>query len=414
MALLLRAQIGILLGCCICACTRESSTTVDVTVRDSAGVRIVENASQAWVREEAWRLSRQPSVDIGAAEGDRDYQLFRVFGAVRLADGRIVIASAGSNELLFYDPNGVFIKRIGGSGGGPGEFQSIVGFWPYAGSMFVVYDYRLRRTTVLDTAGTIVRMPRLEPTDYGGPAYPVGLFSDGSFLMLGGTNPTYDGDTRRVGVVWGSMPFYRYDPDGSLAESLGSFRGRETQYHRGTDGGMQLGTPFFGKAEFRVAAGDRLYVASSDRYEVRVYGWGGKLETIMRRAVEPVLVTETMLDRLKEARLAEARDDNVRRRMRSAFRQYSTPETLPVFGSDKTWIPFLLVSDSGDAWVRDYVFPDDTTNQWTAFDATGRLLCSLQLPARFRPLHIGHDFVLGRWWDELDVEHVQLYELIKP
>jgi hypothetical protein len=383
-------------------------------VRDSAGIRIVENESQVWAGEEVLRLSRQPIVDIGADEGDPDYELFRIVGAVRLDDGRIVVASDGSKELLFYDPNGVFIKKLGGAGGGPGEFQYINGFWSYGGSMFVVPDYRLRRTTVLDTSGTIVRMPRFEPTDYGGPAYPVGLFSDGSFLMQGGRDPTDDGDVPQVGVVWDSLPYYRYDRDGGLVNLLGTFRERERQHYRETDGEMYVSSPFFGKAEFRVAAGEKLYVAASDRYEVRVYSWDGKLETIMRRAVEPTTVTAETLDRLKEAWLAEAGDDNARRRLRTRFRQYSVPETLPVFGTRRVWVPFLLVSDSGEAWVREYVLPDDTTNQWVTFDAAGRLFGTVQFPARFRPLHIGHDFVLGRWQDELDVEHVQMYRLVKP
>jgi hypothetical protein len=29
-------------------------------------------------------------------------------------------------------------------------------------------------------------------------------------------------------------------------------------------------------------------------------------------------------------------------------------------------------------------------------------------------MHIGPDFVLGVWRDDLDVEHARLYELIKP
>ena len=31
-----------------------------------------------------------------------------------------------------------------------------------------------------------------------------------------------------------------------------------------------------------------------------------------------------------------------------------------------------------------------------------------------RPLEIGDDYVLGRFGDDLDVEHVQVWELVKP
>ena len=35
-------------------------------------------------------------------------------------------------------------------------------------------------------------------------------------------------------------------------------------------------------------------------------------------------------------------------------------------------------------------------------------------PADLSVIEIGADYLLGTWRDELDVEHVQLYELIKP
>ena len=42
------------------------------------------------------------------------------------------------------------------------------------------------------------------------------------------------------------------------------------------------------------------------------------------------------------------------------------------------------------------------------------MLGTMAFPINFVPRHIGDDFVLGSWRDEVDVEHVQLYELIKP
>jgi len=45
--------------------------------------------------------------------------------------------------------------------------------------------------------------------------------------------------------------------------------------------------------------------------------------------------------------------------------------------------------------------------------AEGELLGRMMVPFRFRPRHIGADFVLGTWEDEDDIPHVQLYMLIK-
>lgn len=35
-------------------------------------------------------------------------------------------------------------------------------------------------------------------------------------------------------------------------------------------------------------------------------------------------------------------------------------------------------------------------------------------PDRFDLYEVGDDYVLGRWRDAFDIEHVQLYDLIKP
>ena len=42
------------------------------------------------------------------------------------------------------------------------------------------------------------------------------------------------------------------------------------------------------------------------------------------------------------------------------------------------------------------------------------MLGTLSVPDRFVIHDVGRDFVLGKWTDDLDVEHVQMYELIKP
>jgi hypothetical protein len=93
-------------------------------VRDSAGVRIVENARPVWAPAEALRLSLSPALVIGTRP-EPSYELSRVAGAARLSDGRIVIADGGSLQLRFFDSQGVFSNAVGGPGEGPGEFRRI-------------------------------------------------------------------------------------------------------------------------------------------------------------------------------------------------------------------------------------------------------------------------------------------------
>ena len=108
--------------------TMLSFSTIGLTpvvgqqVRDSAGIRIVENARAAWSATEAMRLGGSPALVIGSRP-EAPYEFSRVVGALRLTDGRIVVADGASLELRFFDPAGTFMRSVGRRGEGPGEFR---------------------------------------------------------------------------------------------------------------------------------------------------------------------------------------------------------------------------------------------------------------------------------------------------
>ena len=56
---------------------------------------------------------------------------------------------------------------------------------------------------------------------------------------------------------------------------------------------------------------------------------------------------------------------------------------------------------------------EEGSPSWSVFDPEGRLLGTVVTPEDFAPKHIGDDFVLGVWKDEVDVERVRLYPLEK-
>ncbi len=74
------------------------------TVRDSAGIAIVENTGPAWSEGQRWSLGTEPTLRIGTVEGDLDYIFERVRGATRMDDGTIVVLEGGTNELRLDVP----------------------------------------------------------------------------------------------------------------------------------------------------------------------------------------------------------------------------------------------------------------------------------------------------------------------
>ena len=58
--------------------------------------------------------------------------------------------------------------------------------------------------------------------------------------------------------------------------------------------------------------------------------------------------------------------------------------------------------------------PSSQSTTWDVFDPTGRWLGPVRMPTGLRITDIGSDYVLGVWRDADDVEHVRMYELVKP
>jgi hypothetical protein len=73
----------------------------------------------------------------------------------------------------------------------------------------------------------------------------------------------------------------------------------------------------------------------------------------------------------------------------------------------------LLVDAEDNLWVREYSLPGELAFRWSVFDADGVFLGTLDVPEGLQLLDVGADRVLGSWRDDLGVEHVRMYELIK-
>ena len=72
------------------------------------------------------------------------------------------------------------------------------------------------------------------------------------------------------------------------------------------------------------------------------------------------------------------------------------------------------IDPGGNLWMRRFLPPGRTQPFWSVFGPDGGYLGEVTTPPDFTVLEIGDDYVLGIHRDELDVQRVQLYELLKP
>jgi hypothetical protein len=130
-----------------------SATMVGCRDRDSGEPAAQASASQDARPQEVWTLSDDPLLEIGVRAGEDHYELHNAWGSVRLDDGRIVVANAGSQELRFYDEEGSFLSSVGQNGEGPGEFRNPSRLRKAGGDTLLVWDERLWRISYFNPEG---------------------------------------------------------------------------------------------------------------------------------------------------------------------------------------------------------------------------------------------------------------------
>jgi hypothetical protein len=396
----IRTLAGLLLVV-LSGCGRETSRQQPI-VRDSAQVEIVEYALGTDANVPVWEVSPSPLLQIGTLEGDPEYQLHRAMGAARLANGGIVVANAGTHELHFFDTAGRFLHSTGRKGGGPGEFASLSAVWTAADDSLVTWDWGNSRLTFFDAAGRFARTVALTLVEGRGLPLPVGQLPDGQLLVLGIGFPT-PGVTS--GVLQDTAALYLCNAQGEPADSLRQFPYSDLQLFETPHGPSVTRLPF-GRTTQVGTAGNGFFIGTAATYELRLYSSDGTLRRIVRREHQPRPVTDADIRRYKDRRMATASEmEKTRFALERRLDETDYPSTMPAFGN-------VLVGRDGHLWVADYTAPGEASH-WTAFNRTGRMVAALETPPGFLVFEFGSDYVLGRSRDELDVEHVQLYSLVK-
>ena len=156
---------------------------------------------------------------------------------------------------------------------------------------------------------------------------------------------------------------------------------------------------------------DGLYLTLGENRgpEILEYDNSGRLRRLIR-LVEPVLApSREDLEELVEFELhPHAMPDTTRERITAArlrrYEEMPLPKIMPVFSR-------LLVDDTGWLWAELFRFDVRAPARWLVFGPNGEGLGSVDMPPDLDVWQIGHDFVLGVWQDEHEVEYVRRHAL---
>ena len=370
-----------------------------VAVRDSAGVTIVTNDPPAPDSRLPWQFSEHPALSIGSVDsGDAD-DLYRVQDATLLADGRIVIANAGSGEIKVFHADGSHSGTWGRQGEGPGEFSrgpNVVAHWP--GDSIAASDPGGHRVSLFDMDGDHGRDIALDPTLLG----VIDLLPDGKMFAKGSLlvnrRATGSPDLIRSDLEWAVL-----DVDGTRDVSLGEFPAFEDWAVTMPDGSIGEQTHPFGRTTVGTLWGNLLAIGVQDSYEIKAFGPDGSLIRIVRRDGDPGETTQAELDEYF-ARQVAGRPAEVQSRMLNMVRDMPLVESYPAFEE-------IAGDRAGYLWVREYRMFGEGDPVWTVFDPEGRVQGLVETPSGLTVFEIGEDHVVGLGEDELGVEYVQVWGL---
>jgi hypothetical protein len=393
---MLRRRLALASIAAATAACGDAGTASHTTVRDSAGITIVENAAPDSASETWWSVG-SPVTSIGGAEAEGGSALFRVASALRLADGGVVVADGGSAELRFFDAAGNWVRTAGHKGEGPGEFQrfGILAWGP--GDSLIVYDGGLRRVSMLGSDGTFGRDFQLG----GGSGTLVARLADGGLVGTTSVRVASD-ESMTSGLMRPDMYVIVYDGLGSATDTLGVFPAAERGVAVQSSNGQITSISIFAQSWYHNtgvgALDDHVIVGTQDQPELRVYGRDGALTRIVRAGGEVIAATDETMAPFIERSVAQAQPErqvDLRKSMEAAPR----PEFMPALGG-------FVIDRDRRIWVAD---PDVGTagpTDWTVFDAEGRRIARIRMPATYRLLDAGTDWIVGIERDDLDVERV--------
>ncbi len=383
-------------------CGDEPSRSTGIQVTDSSGVTIVDNGNLDRTRE--LLASGTPTLEIGSMDGEEEFLLHQVTGAVRLSNGGVAVTNGGTRELRIYDADGAHRATAGGSGEGPSEFGYPVGL-RVLGDTIVVQD-RLDRV-YFDSDGSFLRRTSTDSRAMADVMTRAGGMSEGGVWMADGSffAPIYQWDEHppEAGPPFRpSMTFVRVSSDLSSLDTLGTFGGILQQYvDIGRDRPSATVPPFSTNTSWGVGGADGAIVGADNAVpQVEVFDpFVGR--RLIRWAAESTPVSGAEVEAWKgeqrEASWAQRRLPELER----AWASVTIPTTKPFYGRGTT-------GSDGTVWLGP-VAPDDVG--WLVFHPDGEYLGIAGLSGRFTPMDSGDGWVLGVFRDDQEVEYVRVYAL---
>lgn len=335
----------------------------------------------------------------------REWDIFdpegRLRGSITLPAG-FQVAEAGAGYLLGVHVDSVGVQRvrlyrINRAGNGPGEFQAI-GSAVECGGKIVALDWAGARLTHFTEDGAVLRTTPFAPYRDAGVSVVLltGCVRGAPVAWATAVTAPHPGPPA-LEVTRSPRAVVRLDPASAAIDTLLTLPGSENL------AGL---SPPFGRWTLFTLTESAIYATTNDDDEIRAYSPGGALELISRRVRPPVTVTAADVARIREQYLGGL-PPALAQEIEPRFDAAPIPKTMPFFSQ-------LLEDGTGHLWARVYYpFREGEDPRWSVFAPDGAWLGEVDFPAGLRVHEVGPEYILGVWKDELDVEYLRVYPIIR-
>ncbi len=381
------------------------------SVRDSAGVRIVENTAPLLSGTRSMQLSKAPILSF-MPDGRPDYDFGGVASVLRLKDGRIIVAAKQAPEFRLFDARGRLLHALAESGTPHTVRDRDHALAMLDGDTIAIghFGYTILLAVTGDSLRQLTAQPPPATSLPGG--FNIGTLSNRvvAYFMLPRPKP------HPAGVQFvDSSAIMLMDRDGAVIRDLGPMPYITFETVDSIPYAVWL-SPISA-----VCAGSgRFYHGFGTEYAFRAYSERGQLEAIVRRSWKPTAVTDSDWEHwvVEWSRIwvTTRGADSLKRVQR--VREQSWADALPAFAQ-------CLVARDGNLWVREAhlddaisagSFVDDpiVPTKWSVFNPAGRWISDVTMPTAFQPIDIGSDYVAGRMKFGTAKRTVVIYGLSGP
>ncbi len=361
-----------------------------------------------------WNLAAEPEflVPGGIVDGD-SVHFVSVSGGEILADGNVVVVlGLRQNTLVTVDGNGEVVQVLGGIGDGPEEFRSVPRLSRVDGRL-VAFDVARRRYLEVVDSG----FGGAEEYERGADERELGVLSDGALFTVRTRSP----QSREAHMERELVTPYLLRTGATVDTFFGPSSPPLPNFVLSASTSptpMLAAAPDCLPANHHVVADTVLFIADASTGLVVSLGRTGTVDTLYRSPGPQVQVTEAMVAGA-EAFIANVVDHARGAPGSPAIQQGAFLEAVGSAGDPLRSVWREALWDGRQLWLLratpclfggERVDPD----LWAVIDVeTGSLVATLETPAGLRLLAVASDRVLGVTTDELGVEYLGTYSIVR-